>query len=199
MCCSLQNRTIVVAIIWCIADAIPFISAIAYSTDSSIDRSYSRGSSFLYWSNILIYVFVIVWCPPDVLCLIGACTKKRYMLLPFIVKTGLIVLVLPVICIFSWDVGLIVPLAICILFSCVTAIHFFNEIGNTTSGRSEEIILQPISSQPTAPAIEVVPDHLHLGEQNQTCEHQEQPPAYESLEDLERNVGIKSDCSIYQV
>ena len=68
-----------------------------------------------------------------------------------------------------------------------------------TSGRSERIVLQPMSSQPIAGSKESNNNHLHSGDQNQTYGYQEQPPACQLQDYPKRNVEIKSDYSSSQV
>ena len=168
---------------------------------------YGRGFGSVDEAKMPVYVVYVFAVIPDVLCFIGACTKIKYLLVPFIVKTGylagIVMCFIVLIAVISSDFGssfvlYSVMLGLCI-YSCATACKFLYKKSNTTSRRSEEIMLQPISSEPTARRTEVVPSHLHSVEQTQTYEHQEKPPAYQSQDDLERNVGIKSDCCSIQV
>ena len=129
-------------------------------------------------TNIPGYVFCIV---SDVMCLIGAYKYKKYLFLPFIVKTGLFILGLVSYLIFlihfgsnRFDMDHLLWIWI-ITYFLVSVFKVFQEISAVTSGRRERIVLQPISSQPTVRSTEVSNHHLHSGDQNKACGYQEQP------------------------
>ena len=145
-----------------------------------------------------------------VLCLIGAYKYKDYLLLPFIVKTSLSILGLVLYLIFlihfvinRFDIDyssifffLVITFLYAMvglnIFFVVSVFRVFQEISAVTSGMSERIVLQPISSQPMTRSTEVDNNHLNLGDQIQTYGYQEQPPAYQLLYP-KRDVEIKSD------
>ena len=156
MRCCLQTQTEVAAII-CF-----FLIGISAGIEMSTGSYQLYGSGFDYAppeTKIPGYAICMV---SDVLCLIGAYKYKKYLLMPFIVKTGLCILVLVFYLISiqliqsivfdDMDNSLITNLMVITLlyfmlglftYFLVCAVKFFQEISSVTSGTSKTMVLQP--------------------------------------------------------
>ena len=179
MCC-IQTQTKAAAIICCILTGIYIVIDHETSKEKSNGRwwyhqRFQVGEYARLETRIPGYVFCIV---SDVMCLIGAYKYKKYLFLPFIVKTGLFILGLVSYLIFlihfginRFDMDHLLWIWI-ITYFLVSVFKVFQEISAVTSGRRERIVLQPISSQPIARNTEVGNNHLHSGDQNQTYGYQ---------------------------
>ena len=220
MCCSLRTQTMVAAVICCFVTSCSVCDEISNRicfffcddlSDFLSNESDGRGDIFEDLVKVAVYVFCMV---SDVLCLFGAQQNKKCLLLPFIFKTCLSILGLSVSLIFlisfgsrQRDLTLIFYLIFTLLsvmfglyiYFLVISIKFFRENSDAASRRTEVTVLQPVSSQPIARSTDVSNHHLHLGDQNQACGYQEQPPAYHLQDHPKRNEEMKSDYRSNQV
>ena len=200
-----KTPTKVAAIICCILTGFAVCGDISKGTNEFYGRGYHYAPPE---AKIPGYVF---WIVSDVLCLIGTHKNKKYLLLPFIIKTSLSILGIVLYLIFMIYLATLVDrdhssvflVVITLLFGMlglfiyflVASIKCFQEMSGVISGRSVAIVLQPISSQPNVRTTEVGNYHLRSSDQNQTYGFQEQPPAYHSKDYARRNEGMKSDYS----